>query len=57
MLKSNNIEVVYSDVILVLRGVSLALPDGSILTLLGANGAGKRWLVLSERRPRLRRQW
>ena len=41
MLKLNNIEVVYSDVILVLRGVSLEVGDGRIITLLGANGAGK----------------
>ncbi len=41
MLKVNNIEVVYSDVILVLRGVSLAVGDGQIVSLLGANGAGK----------------
>lgn len=41
MLKVNNIEVVYSDVILVLRGVSLAVGQGQIVTLLGANGAGK----------------
>jgi branched-chain amino acid transport system ATP-binding protein len=41
MLKLNNIEVVYSDVILVLRGVSLELPAGGFVTLLGANGAGK----------------
>jgi branched-chain amino acid transport system ATP-binding protein len=41
MLKVNNIEVVYSDVILVLRGVSLEVNQGQIVTLLGANGAGK----------------
>jgi branched-chain amino acid transport system ATP-binding protein len=41
MLKLNNIEVVYNDVILVLRGVSLELPTGGITTILGANGAGK----------------
>jgi branched-chain amino acid transport system ATP-binding protein len=41
MLKLNNIEVVYSDVIQVLRGVSIDVPDGQIIGLLGANGAGK----------------
>ena len=41
MLKLNNIEVIYSDVILVLRGVSLAVEQGQIVSLLGANGAGK----------------
>ena len=41
MLKVNNIEVVYSDVILVLRGVSLEVGQGQIASLLGANGAGK----------------
>jgi len=41
MLRLNNIEVIYSDVILVLKGVSLEVPDGKIISLLGANGAGK----------------
>ena len=41
MLKVNNIEVTYHGVILVLRGVSLDVGDGKIITLLGANGAGK----------------
>lgn len=41
MLRLNNIEVIYSDVILVLKGLSLEVPQGQIVALLGANGAGK----------------
>ena len=41
MLKVNNIEVTYHGVILVLRGVSLEVGDGKVVSLLGANGAGK----------------
>jgi len=41
LLQINNISVVYSDVIQVLKGVSLSLPEGQIVSLLGSNGAGK----------------
>lgn len=41
VLSVNNIEVIYDHVILVLKGVSLAVPRGGITALLGANGAGK----------------
>jgi branched-chain amino acid transport system ATP-binding protein len=41
ILSVNNIEVVYDHVILVLKGVSLSVPAGGIVALLGANGAGK----------------
>ena len=41
MLEVANLEVVYNDVVLVLRGLSLTVPDGQIIALLGANGAGK----------------
>ena len=41
ILTVNNIEVIYDHVILVLKGVSLGVPKGGIVALLGANGAGK----------------
>ncbi len=41
MLKINNVEVRYSSVILVLRGITLEVPEGAIIAMLGNNGAGK----------------
>jgi branched-chain amino acid transport system ATP-binding protein len=41
LLDVNNIEVVYNDIVQVLRGVSLSVPAGGIVSLLGTNGAGK----------------
>ncbi|MGB3424550.1 MAG: ABC transporter ATP-binding protein [Castellaniella sp.] len=41
MLEVNGIEVIYNHVILVLKGVSLAVPQGAIVAILGGNGAGK----------------
>ena len=41
LLEVNNIEVIYNKVILVLKGLSLSVPEGAIVALLGSNGAGK----------------
>ncbi len=45
MLEVSNLEVVYNEVVLVLRGLSIEVPDGAIVALLGANGAGKTTAV------------
>jgi branched-chain amino acid transport system ATP-binding protein len=45
VLEVANLEVVYNEVILVLRGLSIEVPDGRIVALLGANGAGKTTTV------------
>lgn len=47
MLVLNNIEVIYSDIIQVLKGVSLEVQDGAIVALLGGNGAGKSTVLKS----------
>lgn len=41
MLELSNVEVIYSDVILAVKGITLVVPKGSCVTLLGGNGAGK----------------
>lgn len=47
MLIADNIEITYNDVILAVKGVSLRVPEGAIVTLLGANGAGKSTVLKS----------
>ena len=41
LLELNNVEVIYSDVILVLKGINMVVPEKNIVALLGSNGAGK----------------
>lgn len=45
MLEVSNIQVIYSDVILVIKGVSFTVPEGKIIALLGNNGAGKTTIL------------
>ena len=47
MLKVENLEVVYQDVILVLRGISFEVGEGDIIALLGSNGSGKTTVLRS----------
>ena len=55
ILSVNNIEVIYDHVILVLKGVSLSVPQGGIVALLGANGAGKTTTLKAISQPPARR--
>jgi len=41
LLRVNNLEVVYNHTVQVLKGLSLAVPEGQVVALLGSNGAGK----------------
>jgi branched-chain amino acid transport system ATP-binding protein len=45
LLAARNLEVVYDDVVLALRGVGIDVPDGQVVALLGSNGAGKTTLL------------
>ena len=47
MLQVENLEIVYNDIILAVKGISLKVPEGEIVTLLGANGAGKSTVLKS----------
>jgi len=47
MLEVRNIEVVFNDLIIVLRGISISVPQSGVVTVLGANGAGKTTLLNS----------
>jgi len=45
ILEVNNLEVVYNDVMLVLRGMSISVPTGAVVAVLGSNGAGKTTML------------
>ena len=51
LLNVNGIEVIYNHVILVLKGVSLQVPEGGIVALLGGNGAGKTTTLRAVSQP------